>query len=194
MTGLMLLAVLGAGDFAVVSETDGIVLEARPVPGSAWLEYRVTTIVSGDARALCDRAFGTGAMDPGEPHLTARTVLLEKPDERVTWDEIAPPMVSHRDYVVRRTRVRAPGGECRVDFHADASLAPPPRPGWVRIEILHGAFVFTPLPGGKVRVEHTVHMEPGGLIAPFVAEPARREMAVAWVRRLAAPETPRARR
>lgn len=190
MTGVLLLLALGAADFSRVSDDDGVLVESRPVSGSAWLEYRVTTTARGDVEALCARAFGTGEMDPSEPHLVARTVLFEKVDERITWDQIAPPMVSHRDYVVRRTRVHGPGGECRVEFHADAAHAPPPKDGWVRIEVLDGAFVFSPLPGGKVRVTHTVHMEPGGLIAPFVAEPTRLQMAVAWVRRLIAPAKP----
>lgn len=190
MTGLVLLVALGAADFSRVADDDGVLVESRPVDGSAWLEYRVTTTTTGDVEALCARAFGTGAMDPEEPHLISRIVLLERKDERVTWDQIAPPMVSRRDYVVRRTRTHGPAGECRVEFHSDPSLAPPPKEGWVRIEVLHGAFVFTPLPGGKVRVVHTVHMEPGGLIAPFVAEPQRRQMAVAWVRRLTTPGKP----
>lgn len=184
MTAWVLLLALGAGDFAKVAEADGVLLEAREVPGSAWLEYRVTTTVTGDAQALCTRAWGTGQMDADEPHLRSRAVLFESADERVTWDQIAPPLVSQRDYVVRRVRSRDSGGGCRVDFHADTALAPPPKAGWVRIEVLKGSFAFTPLGAGRVRVVHTVHMEPGGLITPLVAEGARRDMAVAWVKRI----------
>jgi hypothetical protein len=171
-----------------VSEDDGVLLEARSVPGSNFLEYRVTMVTGGDVEELCARALGSGAMHADEPHLVARTVLSQQPDELVTWDEVAPPVVSPRDYVVRRTRTRLPGGACQVEFHADPTVGPPPKPGWVRIEVLKGSFTFTPLGGGRVRIEHLVHTEPGGMIAPFAAEPTRREAAVASVRRLAKPK------
>lgn len=194
MTGLLLLALLGAEDFTRVSEDDGVLLESRSVPGSSFLEYRVTMVTAGDVETLCARALGTGAKHADEPHLVARSVLFQGPDELVTWDQVSPPVVSPRDYVVRRTRTRLPGGACQVEFHADPSVAPPPKPGWVRIEVLKGRFTFTPLGGGRVRIEHLVHTEPGGMIAPFAAEPTRREAAVSSVRRLTTPVAPGARR
>ncbi|GMU60119.1 MAG: hypothetical protein AMXMBFR34_18820 [Myxococcaceae bacterium] len=50
-------------------------------------------------------------------------------------------------------------------------------------ETAEGSFTFTPLGDGKVRVEHQVHTEPGGVIAPLVVEPTRRDAAVMWVKR-----------
>ncbi|MEW5740209.1 MAG: hypothetical protein AB1938_14855 [Myxococcota bacterium] len=184
MTALLLLALLAANDFTRVEEKDGVLLEAREVPGSSFVEYRVTAVTTGDASELCTKAWGTGEMDRDEPHLAARTLLSEKSDERLTWDRIEAPLISPRDIIVRRTRTWLGGGGCRVEFHADPTAGPPVKSGTVRIVVLNGSFTFTPLGGGKVRVEHRVHTEPGGLIAPFVVEPARREAAVAWVKRL----------
>lgn len=187
MMGALLLALLASNAFTKVSDEGGVLLESREVPGSAWLEYRASATAPGNVEALCARAYGTSGIDAGEPHLVSRRVLFEAPDERVTWDRISPPMVSGRDYVVRRTRTRGADGSCRVEFHADPSLAPPEVSGWVRITVLRGSFVFEPLPGGLVRITHQVHMDPGGLITPVLAESTRRRMAVAWVRRLQEP-------
>jgi len=185
---LVLLALLGAGDFTRLADDDGLVLEGRPVPGSAFAELRVTTITQGDVATLCARAFGTGEFDPAEPHLVARTVLSEGANERVTLEEVQAPAISPRDSVVRRTRTFLPGGVCRVEFRADPGAGPPPKSGVVRIEVLRGSFTFTPLGGGRVKVEHRVHTDPGGVLAPFIVEPARREAAVASVRRLLKPK------
>lgn len=184
MATLVLLALLGQGAFHVKGVEDGVEIAWREVPGSGFCELRfVATTAGGDAEALCAKAFGTGKPIPGEPFLVSRTVLEERADERLSWDVIAPPMVSRRDYVVRSVRTRA-GGTCRVDFASVADAGRPPPEGVVRLKALRGSFSFEALPGGKVRVEHRVHLDPGGWLTPVVVEASRERMSLAWMKRL----------
>jgi len=165
-----------------------VAVEARAVPGSAFAELHLVAEATGEVEALCARAFGTGRAAPGEPHLLSRRVLLASADERLTYEQLAPPLVAHRDFALRSRRTRPAPGTCRVDFEVDNREAPPPAPGWVRIERLSGSFAFQALGEGRVRVTHVIHLEPGGQAPAWLVEGTRREMSVARVRALLRPE------
>lgn len=183
MATLVVLALLGQGGFTVKGVADGVEIAWRDVPGSGYCELRFVATAQGEADALCARAFGTGKPIPGEPFLVSRRVLEEGPDERLSWDVIAPPMVSRRDYVVRSVRTRT-DGTCRVDFSSVEDASRPPPEGVVRLKRLRGSFVFDALPGGRVRVEHRVHLDPGGWLTPTLVEASRERMSLAWMKRL----------
>ncbi|MBL8923838.1 MAG: hypothetical protein JNJ54_33590 [Myxococcaceae bacterium] len=188
MATLVVLTLLAQGDFTVKGVEDGVEIAWRGVPGSGYCELRFVATAQGEAPdALCARAFGTGKPIPGEPFLVSRTVLEERPDERLSWDVIAPPMVSRRDYVVRSVRTRS-GGTCRVDFSSIDDVSRRPPEGVVRLKHLRGSFAFEALPGGRVRVEHRVHLDPGGWLTPALVEPSRERMSLAWMKRLLARE------
>lgn len=181
MMSTFMLVVL-AQAFTVKAVEDGVEVSWRPVPGSGFSELRFVGESAGDVETLCTKAFGTGKFDPDEPHLVSRALISDTGDERVTWDEIAPPMVSRRDYVMRSVRTRT-AGKCRIDFAAFDDPAHPARDGVVRLSALRGSFTFEAV-GARVRVEHRVHMDPGGLLAPFVVEGSRERMSLAWMKRL----------
>ena len=181
---MTLLVVMAAGGgFKPCGERDGVTIASRPVAGSGFVELLFTLETRGDLETMCSAAFGTAKIEPGEPHVNHRQVLEESADTRVTYEQIAPPVISPRDYVLSRTRTHPASGGCRVDFVSidDAPL----RPGLLRLKRLAGSFVFEALGGGRVRVEHRIHMDPGGALAPFVVEPSRERLGAEWVRRIA---------
>lgn len=182
---LLSLSVVAAGDgFTRVGENDGVLIESRPVTGSAFAELRLTRKVQGSVEALCTWAFEPSRESDRDAHIQSRRVLSESEDERITYEQIAPPMVSQRDYVLRSRRTRPAAGACRIDFEVANEHAPPLRSGWVRIERMRGSFAFELQPDGQVKVTHVIHMDPGGQIAAWMAEGTRRDMSVAWMRRL----------
>lgn len=180
---LSLLGLLAAGDgFEGCGDFGGVAVAARPVDGSPYAELRFTLDVRGDVQDMCTRAWGTGRVEPGEPHVRLRQVLEELEDERVTWEVLAPPVIEPRSYVLRRTRRALPSGACRVEFRSadDAPL----REGTLRLKHLAGSFVFEPRPGGLVHVEHRIHLDLGGSISPFLVERSRKELGAQWLKRL----------
>lgn len=184
MNTILLLTLLTQTDpkWNQISDSDGVTLSSRPVEGSKFVELKVTSFTTKSAAALCDVAFGEGKFDAEEPDLTSRTVLFQGADERVTHDQISPPMVAKRDYVVRAKRLRRADGSCAMTFESTTDLAPPVPEGWVRITKLKGSWAFEPTPDGKTKVTYVVHSDPGGSIPPFLAEGSRRTMALKWMK------------
>lgn len=174
--------VLAAGaDYSLVEEADGIRIESRPVTGSSIVELRLTTTTTHTPGSLCDAAFGEGKFDPEEPDLKARKILTESADERVTYDQISPPVVANRDYAVRAKRVRTSDELCVMTFAAANELAPPRPDGWVRITKLWGEWRFERAEG-KTKVTYVVFSDPAGSIPAFMVEGSRRKFAVKWLK------------
>ncbi len=180
---LLALALLGEAPFSVVDTDDGILLEARPVAGSSYPELRASTSAPSSVAALCQAAFDDSRAPSTSAEVKLRRVLLEKANERVTYDQIAAPLVSDRDYAFRIRRLTAADGSCRVEFEAANELAPPPQAGWVRIEKLRGSWTFTPHDGGA-RVVYVIHTDPGGSLPAFVVEGGSRKAARRSMKRI----------
>lgn len=182
MISLVLLSLLTAGaEYEKAGESDGVTIEQRAVPASKFVELRFTTLTDKTPRSLCDAAFGDGKFDPKEPDLKARTIVQESADERVTYDQITPPVVSNRDYVVRAKRI-VEGASCRMTFEAANELGPKSPDGWVRVSKLRGYWLFEPVDGGKTRLTYVVFTDPGGSIPAFLVEGNRKKLGVNWVK------------
>jgi hypothetical protein len=182
---LMGLALLGEPPFAVVDTDEGILLEARPVAGSKFPELRASASSPRSVAALCRAAFDDSGAPSTSDEVKLRRIVLEKPDERVTYDQIAAPLVSDRDYAFRIRRQAAADGSCRVMFEAANELAPPLQPGWVRIEQLRGSWTFTP-EGGGAHVVYVIYTDPGGSLPAFVVEGGSRKAARRSMKRILA--------
>lgn len=169
-------------EFTKVEEADGVLIESRPVTGSSVVELRLTTTTTKTPGSLCDAAFGDGKFDPEEPDLKSRKIISESADERVTYDQISPPVVSNRDYAARAKRFRTDDDACRVTFEAANEVAPSKPSGWVRITKLRGEWRFERGDDGKTRVTYLVFSDPGGSIPAFMVEGSRRKFALAWMK------------
>jgi hypothetical protein len=112
-------------DFKKVDETDGVLIESRPVEGSPIVELRLTTTTTKSVDSLCEAVFGDGKFDPEEPDLKSRKIISESADERVTYDQISPPLVANRDYAVKAKRTQLSDTQCSMAFSAANELAPP---------------------------------------------------------------------
>lgn len=170
--------------FKKVDEVDGVLIESRPVSGSSVVELRLTTRTTKSVKSLCDAAFGDGKFDKEEPDLKSRKVISESENERVTYDQISPPVVANRDYAVRDKRNVISETECSMTFAAANELAPQKPDGWVRITKLWGEWHFTREPGegGKTVVTYTVFSDPAGAIPTFMVEGSRRTFALKWMK------------
>jgi hypothetical protein len=166
--------------FEKVSESDGVTIEQRRVPGSKFAELRFTTLSDKTPKSLCDAAFGDGKFDPQEPDLKARTVLSESENERITYDEISPPLVSNRDYVIRARRSWE-GATCRMAFEALTDQGPAPKDGWVRLTKVKGSWVFEPSES-RTRITYVVYSDPAGSIPPFLVEGNRQKLGLRWIK------------
>ncbi|MDP3152854.1 MAG: hypothetical protein Q8N23_09295 [Archangium sp.] len=179
---LALLLHAAPAQFTKVEEAEGVLIESRPVMGSELVELRLTTTTTRSPGSLCDAAFGDGKFDPQEPDLKSRKIISESADERVTYDQIDPPVVSNRDYAVRAKRIRTSEDSCRMTFEAANEVAPSKPSGWVRITKLRGEWKFERNGDGKTQVTYTVFTDPAGSIPTFMIEGNRRKFALKWMK------------
>ena len=168
--------------FTKVEEVEGVLIESRPVAGSSVVELRLTTTTTRTVASLCDAAFGDGKFDPEEPDLKSRKIISESEDERVTYDQISPPVVANRDYAVRAKRVRTDDNACRMTFEAANEVAPSKPEGWVRITRLRGELKFERGDDGKTHVTYLIFTDPAGSIPAFMVEGSRRKFALRWMK------------
>lgn len=172
-----------------VEHRDGILVEARPVKGSGFAELRLSTTSAKTVGALCDEAWGDGQFDSTEPDLTLRTLVSESPTERVVYEQIAPAIVSARDYALRFTLLRD-AERCTVVYVIANDLAPPTPAGFVRISRMWGTYTFAPTEGGT-RVTWVTYADPAGALPPFLVEGGRRSESVSRFKLLLARAMPR---
>ncbi|MBL8937659.1 MAG: hypothetical protein JNM69_24060 [Archangium sp.] len=183
MVRLVLLALAAEPAFVSDGTADGVTIEKREVAGSSFFELRLTaTTTKATLEALCDEAWGDGSYDPTEPDLKARKVLSADAGVRVTWEEIAPAVVSPRDYVLYQTVDRTPT-TCTMRYRSTSDPAAPVRSSFVRITRLWGSWHFEALPSGGVRVVYTSFSDPGGSIPAFLVKGPQRSAAIMWMKR-----------
>lgn len=178
---LLLFLLAAAPEWKALDPVDGIAISTRELEGERVVELKLTVSSKLSVAKLCDAAFGPAALDPNEPDITVRRVLEEKEGERVTYEQISPPVVNDRDYAVRSKKEPLPNGGCRVTFAAANERAPKKPDGFVRIEKLRGSWDFE-VDGAQTRATYRIFTDPGGSIPAVFIEGSRRKTAVAWVK------------
>lgn len=164
---LLLLALLSADPAAWRDEgtIDGVKLELRPVDGSPFEEARLTTTSDAPLAAVCDAILGKTAK-PGEAGGVKKRVLIKETDaDRWTYEQVAIPVVSDRDYVLHVHVVTpASEGRCELTVALEDDPAFPPTAGHVRMKRLAGHWLVAPNAAGTLDVTYVVHSDPGGSV------------------------------
>lgn len=167
MTPLLVAFVLCAEPAAWRDEgvVDGVKLELRPVDGSVFEEARLTTTSDAPLAAVCDAILGKTAK-PGEAGGVKKRVLIKATDtDRWTYEQIAVPVVTDRDYVLHvHVATPASSGRCEITVTTEDDPAYPPAPGHVRLKHLAGHWLVAPNAQGTLDVTYVVHSDPGGSV------------------------------
>ncbi len=163
-----------------VDTVDGITVFSRELPNERMVELRLTTSSSLSLEKLCDAAYGDGKLDPLEPDIAARKIVSQTENERVTYEQIDPPVVSMRDYAVRAKRTLT-DGHCLIAFNIANEMAPKKADGVVRIEKLRGSWEFQRT-GTTTVGTYVIFTDPGGSIPAAFIEGSRRKTAIKWVK------------
>ncbi len=107
------------------------------------------------------------------PYVEESRVLSRTSDsELLSYQRIAPPFVSERDYPLKFTLTRGTpvnGGVFKTEWSVSPKTLPKVK-GIVRITLNDGSWLMEPLDGGKrTHLTYTLLTHPGGLIPNFVA-------------------------
>lgn len=182
------LVVLASGpEWQKLDSVDGIGVFAREVPNERFYELKLVTSSPLGIDQLCSAAYGTEKVDPDEKPITSvssrkliRHTATETTDERITYEQVAPPMVSGRDFAVRTKKEMLPNGGCRLTFSTDNRFAPPLPDGFVRIEKIRGTWEFEAA-GAGTRATYTIFTDPNVSLPAGMIQGSLQKTAVYWV-------------
>lgn len=187
MLPLLLLVVAQTPEWRHDRTVDGMKLELRAVQNSKFDEIRVTTTRDGDLRRVCDAIFAKGVGEKVEGNFKKRTVLKETQTERWTYEQIAVPVVSDRDYVIHvKLEKPADTGRCEVSFQTEDDPAHPPAPHHVRIASVRGYWTVVPAEAGKLNISYLVFSDPGGDVPAFLVHGGQRNAAIDFLKTILA--------
>ncbi len=176
--------------------SDGVTLERRAVPGSKFYEYRATARTAAPPEAVL-HGIWYGVTEQIPAMVKLRKVLSTSDIAMVFYDQLTTKVVSDRDYTLRISWTRDPRtGVIEVPFGTMNELGPPPAPGHVRVPIIRGDWIITPValdspvaadrPASGAQITYLCYSEPGGSIPAFMARGAQQEQVLIDIRRILA--------
>jgi hypothetical protein len=171
----------GKGPWERVSNSDGILVERRQVPGTNLKEFRGRGIVQAplgrvlaiirDAPHRCEW-MAQCADDYVVEENEATRVQISYHRTKAPWP------VADRDSINRaEMRVDPAGHRVFLPFSAISHPKVPPVKDVVRMPFLRGHWILQPLNGGSATdVEYQVHANPGGSLPEWIANLASKKL------------------
>lgn len=143
---------------------NGISIETRGVPGSAYKEFRATmavkTTLAGAMAVMEDIPGYTRWMKDCK---VARLLSKASANSGIIYSvQAAPWPIAEREAVVRYSFSKSKNPDAvRIQIEAEPGVLPV-TPGRVRIERLKGYWHFEEIAPGSLQVTYSMHSEPGG--------------------------------
>jgi dihydroceramide fatty acyl 2-hydroxylase len=181
---VLLLASPSAAEWEKLFDKLGVLVERRDVAGSSISEFRATATSSLAPSTIFAVLWRHLDYPAFIPHLKRLDLLSDTGDERITYEQVAVPLTSDRDYTVRlRKRVDPAKQRYEITFTSANDAGPPPDDRHVRVSNIHGSWTLAPGSGGKGAViRYLVRTDPGGAIPAWLANRAQREAVVDLIR------------
>ena len=181
---ILLLASPAAAEWEQLFQKLGVIVERRTASGSSISDFRATTTSPLEPSAIFRTLWGHREYPAFIPHLKRLDILSDTGDERVTYEQIAMPLVRDRDYTMRiRRRVDRNAQRYEITFTIANEAGPPVDRHYVRVNSIQGSWTVEPGSEGKGSIiRYDVRGEPGGAIPAWLASLAQREAIVDLVR------------
>ena len=155
-----------------LNEDAGLLVEARPVPGTALREIRVRVASPLSPAAIFAVLWDVAAQHDFVPNLRTVRVLRSSDDEIVVYERTKIPVVLDRDYVLRLTRHVDPATRVHEVFAEGLTEGPPPPRGVVRMTRLSSHFVIEPGASGGSMITYTSFGDPVGKLPAWIIRAA----------------------
>jgi len=169
---------------------DGVQVEHRDVEGSAFTELRLSLVTTASVSQMCAAIYPAVLPEKLERHFKKRDLLRETATDRWTYEQIAVPVLSDRDYILHaKIEVPASTGHCVVSFGSETDAAHPPADGFVRIPVIRGRWDVFPIENGKVSVQYRIFSEPGGGVPAFMCRGSQKSTAIDFMKLILARAT-----
>ncbi len=161
-------------DWQTVEQKDDVAVFQRSRAGSSFKEFKgVGTIDAPPAmveRVLMDVPDYPSFM----PYVTEARIISVNGNHLLTYQRVAFPLVSNRDYTLKLERgtVTGPGGMIYRDtWQADSDAGPAEVHGVVRVKMDEGSWLLEPAgPGGaSTQATYQIYTDSGGALPAFLA-------------------------
>jgi len=168
---IMQVDVFGQGGWKLSTEKEGIKIYTLTMPDSKFKAIKVEAEIAATQSQLVALLMDVNTSDQWVYH-TKSCVLIKQvsPAEIYYYSEINLPWpAANRDFVAHLTVSQNPNTKVVViDGPAVAGIVPEKK-GIVRINNSTGKWTIIPAGPDKVKVEYTLHVEPGGSIPAWMA-------------------------
>ncbi|WP_157753758.1 hypothetical protein [Lysobacter capsici] len=171
-----------AAQWRVVSDKDGIQLEARRIPGERFDELRVTTSLKASPKTIADYLLGK-YLDEKNKNIS-RTFIQRGPDMALWSDVLSTSVASDRCYSMRFERHAQANGAMRVTFVSLDYAGRKPMPDCIALRA-RGEWMMTPT-GAGTRLTYASLTDIGGSAPAFLVHRSLASAAVSSVRKVVA--------
>jgi hypothetical protein len=163
-------SVSGQPDWKLVAHEDGIQVYCRSVAGSKIRALKATFEIHSGLRQVVSLLLDLNAAKQWIGHTKSCSLLKQiSPSELYYYTEVALPWpLNNRDFVSHMEIFQDP-----VSYIVTINIPPvsgmiSERPGIVRINQAIGNWLLKPLGKGRIKVEYTLQVDPGGIIPAYV--------------------------
>ncbi|MBV8389583.1 MAG: START domain-containing protein [Mucilaginibacter sp.] len=160
-----------------ITEKDGVKVYTSEVPGSKVKAVKVEALIDATESQLIAVLLDINTSTEWEYHVKSATLVKQvSPSELYYYCEVNLPWpVANRDFVAHISVTQDPNSKV---VYMDGPTVPgfvPEKKGMIRIKNSTGKWVITPQESGQLKVEYSLHVDPGGnipswLVNMFAAE------------------------
>jgi hypothetical protein len=161
-------------DWQSVEQKDGVEVFARGRAGSSFKEFKGVGIIDAPPAAVERVLLDVADYPSFMPFVAEARVISVNGNHAITYQRVAFPLVSNRDYTLKLERgtVNGPSGMIYRDtWEADSDDGPAERHGVVRVKMDEGSWLLEPTgPGGAAtQATYQIYTDSGGALPAFLA-------------------------
>jgi hypothetical protein len=170
MITVQVISVSAQDDWKLQKNKDGIQVYSAEVPDSKIRAVKVVANYDASPEEIADIVMDINTSTEWVSHLKSCYIIKRvSQNELYYYGEVKLPWpVLNRDFVAHLTRIENMLTRAiTIDGPAVAGLVPEKK-GTVRINNSNGKWMITPLDSNQARVEYVLHVDPAGLLPPWL--------------------------
>jgi hypothetical protein len=165
-------------DWSVASHSPEVIVYERARKGFSFKEFKAVGVMEAPPEVIKRVIDDVSEYPRFMPYVTEARVISSDGANRVSYQRIAPPLVSDLDYTVRVSceTHATPGGKCFCNrWQAANELGPAEKRGVKRVKITEGSWLLEPEDEGrKTRATYCIFSDSGGSLPTFITNTATR--------------------
>lgn len=168
--GLAAVAAFGQPEWKLNTDKEGIKVYTADFAGSKIKALKVEAEMEASPSQMVALLMDINSSTQWVYRLKSAKIIKQvSPSELYYYSEVNMPWpVNNRDFVAHLTVTQDPVTKVIV---IDGPAVPgmmPAKQGIVRIDHSVGKWIITPVEGGRIRVQYTLHVEPGGSVPAWI--------------------------